>query len=535
MLQTQIELCVSFASQKKNTNKSSSNKMENICNEHECTLIFEPISQVEELILHMLQFLSLHDLMQYCLVCSKWNKVIQGSEHLWKIQSEELGWSKSYALQQMSREPAYIRESKIAKSPLNQLLSDSFLSQENHLTNSELASITSWKQFYKLLKVGTANLYLYINSHLMRPHCVALLQQATGLDVDTINREFGGSDNGEIIVCYQEPLIHCLKMDRKLKKINPRIMTGLVPIENNFLPMNQPYKPINFHVEAYSTELEQLLKKTLKDIKMSDSKFAVSILNDDNHSFDQVIRQLRIATKIPYDVADRITWKAHANGECICFESENLDACFPVLKNLNSIGLECRLRVLKTDFMYNLIRLFNEGCDMDEEQKKGESIQANKERDEGLVYHVMLSRNGYYDSQQVLEDYVRILSLTSDEAIRTMLFVYSTNSYCVFQGTFAECEKIYKEFDKRLYNVTLRSAAELEIENGQAYLRNSFADYDSYESASDEGIDDYDDYVDLDYIEDMGLTEEQEQQLEQNILEQLDRDNDYPDEDEDIE
>jgi ATP-dependent Clp protease adapter protein ClpS len=68
----------------------------------------------------------------------------------------------------------------------------------------------------------------------------------------------------------------------------------------------------------------------------------VILLNDDWHTFDEVITQLIKATGCSPDKAAEIAWEAHTNGEAVCYTGPK-ERCEHVANILEEIALGVRL------------------------------------------------------------------------------------------------------------------------------------------------------------------------------------------------
>ncbi len=68
----------------------------------------------------------------------------------------------------------------------------------------------------------------------------------------------------------------------------------------------------------------------------------VILINDDVHTFDEVILQVMKATGCTMDVAQAITWDVHDKGEAICFTGHK-ERCELVASILEEIKLRVRL------------------------------------------------------------------------------------------------------------------------------------------------------------------------------------------------
>lgn len=68
----------------------------------------------------------------------------------------------------------------------------------------------------------------------------------------------------------------------------------------------------------------------------------VIVLNDDWHSFEDVISQLIKATKCTSEQAQAIAWEAHSKGEAVCFTGSR-ERCELVAQILEEIDLGVKL------------------------------------------------------------------------------------------------------------------------------------------------------------------------------------------------
>jgi len=68
----------------------------------------------------------------------------------------------------------------------------------------------------------------------------------------------------------------------------------------------------------------------------------VVLLNDDVHTFEEVILQVMKATKCSIEMAQAITWDVHHKGEAICFTGHK-ERCELVASILEEIDLRARL------------------------------------------------------------------------------------------------------------------------------------------------------------------------------------------------
>lgn len=68
----------------------------------------------------------------------------------------------------------------------------------------------------------------------------------------------------------------------------------------------------------------------------------VILLNDDWHTFDEVIVQLMLATSCSPDRAADIAWRAHSEGEAVCYSGPR-ERCEHVAEVLEEIDLGVRV------------------------------------------------------------------------------------------------------------------------------------------------------------------------------------------------
>ena len=68
----------------------------------------------------------------------------------------------------------------------------------------------------------------------------------------------------------------------------------------------------------------------------------VVLLNDDYHTFDDVIIQLIKATGCTVEHATKVAWTVHTQGEAVCFSGPK-ERCEHVASVLERIGLKVRL------------------------------------------------------------------------------------------------------------------------------------------------------------------------------------------------
>eukprot|EP01080_Neovahlkampfia_damariscottae_P009027 gene9027-1125_t len=174
---------------------------------------------------------------------------------------------------------------------------------------------TSWKEFYELL-LSRCNLVIYKNSltplltlyeelkELLEKHNFEL-----EIDLETFEDEY--ENNAIVKLLNNERLCRVLKLNNELKQL------GLFS-------------------DIFSFDLDELKVETKEK-----EKFILQLLNDDDHSFNQVIKQLRLCG-FSYQDADKIAWKTHANGMSdIMIESK--EQCEKNQKILQKIRLASKI------------------------------------------------------------------------------------------------------------------------------------------------------------------------------------------------
>lgn len=87
--------------------------------------------------------------------------------------------------------------------------------------------------------------------------------------------------------------------------------------------------------------------KTKTSVLTNESSYVIEpwhvvLLNDDFHTFDEVILQLVKAIKCSAKEASDIAWEAHSNGEAICYTGPR-ELCEHVGAILKEIDLEFRI------------------------------------------------------------------------------------------------------------------------------------------------------------------------------------------------
>lgn len=68
----------------------------------------------------------------------------------------------------------------------------------------------------------------------------------------------------------------------------------------------------------------------------------VILYNDEEHTFDEVITQIIIATGCTYDHAEAITFEVDARGQAVVFDGE-MDICLKVSAVLEEIDLHTQV------------------------------------------------------------------------------------------------------------------------------------------------------------------------------------------------
>jgi ATP-dependent Clp protease adapter protein ClpS len=88
--------------------------------------------------------------------------------------------------------------------------------------------------------------------------------------------------------------------------------------------------------------------ETLPDSNEKTSKLVIEpwnviLLNDEWHTFEDVILQLMKATGCSIEEAQEITWKVHTDGEAVCY-SGPIERCEHVALILEEIDLAVKLQ-----------------------------------------------------------------------------------------------------------------------------------------------------------------------------------------------
>lgn len=166
----------------------------------------------------------------------------------------------------------------------------------------------SWKEFYKFLR-DLSKLTVYKDDVQSARSIVETVSKFCKLSKEKIQR-----------------------MKKEIEAIGKTDVICMSMIKNLKLKFELDKEGIT--VDLFS--MSNLLNKKVKIRK--ESLYTVYILNDDHHSFLEVIRQLRIATKTTFVEADKIAWKAHASGKAKCFEGSK-EECVKVENVLKKIGL----------------------------------------------------------------------------------------------------------------------------------------------------------------------------------------------------
>lgn len=73
------------------------------------------------------------------------------------------------------------------------------------------------------------------------------------------------------------------------------------------------------------------------------TQWRVILYNDDVHTFDEVISQLKLAIRCTHREAEALTWQVHTRGKAIVYEGEFED-CFRVNAILGQIELITEVR-----------------------------------------------------------------------------------------------------------------------------------------------------------------------------------------------
>jgi ATP-dependent Clp protease adaptor protein ClpS len=220
----------------------------------------------------------------------------------------------------------------------------------------------------------------------------------------------------------------------------------------------------NVVVENLESMHDQVLKyveSEYKMTKMPEGKMAVLVLNDDTHSFDQVIYQIRVASGVDFQKAEMLTWKAHLSGEATIIESTNWNEIEKTIKILSDINLKSKIRWLSTDALNVIESDFKKNRTLVHEISANSpqaSITSSTQQPE--QYAVLLFR-GDYDSNQLAEDLSRILGVDPYRAVHLEIQVEICGAAVLLKGTQEEARECYDQFNGKLYNVVLKSVSEI--------------------------------------------------------------------------
>lgn len=88
---------------------------------------------------------------------------------------------------------------------------------------------------------------------------------------------------------------------------------------------------------------ETLPESQEKTAKVVIEPWTVILLNDDWHTFEEVILQLMKATGCSVEKAQEITWKVHTEGEAVCYSGPK-ERCEHVASILEEIDLAVKLQ-----------------------------------------------------------------------------------------------------------------------------------------------------------------------------------------------
>ena len=498
---------------------------------------------IDELVHNALQYLPMPDLLNACLVSPSWNLMIHSSHLIWMIQSRAIGWPINLS--------SHLDQHHLAKPPSFYFsVSPPFSSLQQQEQESQLCALPqysynhlSWRQFYQILN-NKCHLFIYINSYLTLPSCLSLLSRVTGMDTALLKREIGGSSKGKIFVLHSESLINCLKMQRRLQQeMNHRILTSIETVgqydnegnENNegrngdngllkTLAQNELSVTLSNCIyedfwcnwvvdtddqnqvsrdELVNRKKDQFLERTRQfttGVNCLNHRFAVAVMNDEVHSFDQVTTALRQSTGMNYERADMITWRAHSSGSCICFESSDLDQCLNVIEILRQARLDCQLRAIELDSMNKMEETYHREAQSLEEYKKKsetpskESTATSEDESDQKLYCVLLGRDERHSAAMMMNTF-RSLSMSPTEALESLFRLTTSMFFPIVEGSKTEAERAYDFLNSQLYNVTLISKED--------YERNIVIRFDDEMEFTD-GLEEYEDDDEVDRGDEYG-------------------------------
>jgi ATP-dependent Clp protease adaptor protein ClpS len=91
---------------------------------------------------------------------------------------------------------------------------------------------------------------------------------------------------------------------------------------------------------ATDVKVDQDIEQMLQDAVDSQKMRRVILFNDEHHSMEEVVAQVKKAVKCSQGDAMRITLMAHNNGQAVCFAGP-LPKCVEVQSILQEIDLAC--------------------------------------------------------------------------------------------------------------------------------------------------------------------------------------------------
>jgi hypothetical protein len=177
-------------------------------------------------------------------------------------------------------------------------------------------------------------------------------------------------------------------------------------------------------------------------VETKKEKYVLQLLNDDDHSFFEVIKQLRQCS-FSYQEADKIAWKTHAKGNCN-IRVDSLEECEKLQKILKRIRLKCKI------IPYEITAL------MKLEQKIEEiplNFEMKKDQNQYQVFVIYTDEMDigelYYDLESEIEGF-------SANDFNTFLRGISIRgSGKVFEGTKDECQLLATNLGEKEYEVAI--------------------------------------------------------------------------------
>ena len=185
----------------------------------------------------------------------------------------------------------------------------------------------------------------------------------------------------------------------------------------------------------------------MDDIKIEtpkefENKYTLQLLNDDDHSFNQVIKQLRLCG-FSYQDADKIAWKTHANGhyDLIVNSKEECEEKQKILKKIN-LGS----RITPFEFTSKMII----------EQKIKEIPLDFKLKEDEKKYQIFLLFTDEIDIQELYFDLKNTIENFVEEDFHLILLGISIRGTAkVFEGSKEECQILASKLGEKDYEIAI--------------------------------------------------------------------------------